>query len=257
MTRKNLAEERIGITNENSYGSEMVVYKYNSATDIWVKFLEHGNLVHTRWRHFCDGNVKNVYDKTICDVGYIGEGEYHVMKDEKLTHQYRLWTSMLARCYSEKRHKVNPSYIGCTVHKDWHNFQSFARWVDENFYTLENHEMHLDKDILTKGNKIYSPDTCVFVPSNINGLILKCDSSRNNLPIGVCYDKREEKFAAFYRNNNGKKVSIGLYNTPKDAFQVYKTFKESLIKQIAERYKNKIPEKLYNALITYQVEITD
>ena len=87
---------------------------------------------------------------------------------------------MLRRCYDEKLHKKYPTYIDCKVCEEWLNFQNFAKWYYNNYYEIENEKICLDKDILHKGNKIYSPDNCVFVPNNINVLFVKSDKSRGD-----------------------------------------------------------------------------
>jgi len=117
--------------------------------------------------------------------------------------------------------------------------------------------MCLDKDILYKGNKIYSHDTCVFVPQSINLLFTKSDRVRGDLPIGVTYRKRSRKFEVKCCDGTKKRIFLGSYNTPEEGFQAYKKYKEKLIKQIANKYIDQIPNKLYNALITYTVEIDD
>ena len=120
--------------------------------------------------------------------------------------------------------------------------------------------MDLDKDILMKGNKIYSPDTCVFVPKNINTLFTKSNKSRGKYPIGVYFNKDRNKFQVncntFYNGKTQQKY-LGLYNTIEDAFNAYKQSKEANIKQVADYYKENIPDNLYEAMYNYKVEITD
>lgn len=115
----------------------------------------------------------------------------------------------------------------------------------------------LDKDILSKGNKIYSPNTCIFVPIRINSLFIKNDADRGKYPIGVYYEKSTNNFVANCNTINQKNVRIGRYNKQEDAFQAYKIFKENYIKEVANEYKDKIPEKLYEAMYNWIVEITD
>ena len=120
--------------------------------------------------------------------------------------------------------------------------------------------MDLDKDILVKGNKIYSPETCMFVPQNINKLFTKSNKIRGKYPIGVYFNKNANKFKAqcrIFYNGKTQQESLGLYNTIEDAFNAYKQFKEANIKQMADEYKGKIPDKLYEAMYDYKVEITD
>jgi hypothetical protein len=161
------------------------------------------------------------------------------------------------RCYNEKYQEKRPTYLGCTVDSYFHNFQNFAKWYDENYYEIEGQRMELDKDILIKGNKIYSPETCVFVPQFINSLFVKSDTKRGGLPLGVHFDKQTKKYRASCNNGKGKQVPLGRFNSPEDAFQSYKKFKEDVIKKVAEEYKDNIPNVLYEAMINYKVEITD
>lgn len=164
---------------------------------------------------------------------------------------------MLRRCYDKKEQEIHSSYVGCTVCEEWHNFQNFAKWYEENYYEIKNERMHLDKDILFKKNKIYSPDKCVFVPQTINSLFVKCDKLRKDSVIGVQIKKgRKNKYSSVCSVNN-KNKTIGYFKTELEAFQAYKEFKENYIKQVANKYKDKIPEKLYLAMYNWEVEIDD
>lgn len=250
---------RVGETRINNLGSLMIVDTYNNSQDILVRFKE-GNLVKTTWQQFCNGSVKNVYDKSKFGIGYLGEGKYEPFVDGTMTDQYRTWSSMLARCYSSNHHIKHPTYKGCIVTEDWHCFQNFAKWYDENYYEINGiTRMELDKDILIKGNRIYSPETCVFVPKFINTLLVKGNSRRGNLPVGVRIDKSSKKNPYMARSGNGRgeQVFLGNHNTPEKAFLAYKAYKEQLLKDIAKEFKGRIPDKLFFAMQNYVVEITD
>lgn len=166
---------------------------------------------------------------------------------------YRTWKSMLERCYSDKYHQKEPAYICCSVCEEWKVYSVFKRWFDENY--VEGYA--LDKDILVKGNKVYSPDTCCFVPNEINALFIKHDGKRGKYPIGVSANNK--KFCARINVFQKGSVWLGSFNTPKEAFVAYKFAKEAHIKEMATQYFNdgKITEKVYNALMNYRVEITD
>jgi hypothetical protein len=193
---------------------------------------------------------------TVYGTGYFGEGTYKSRQNGKRTRQYKTWLAMLERCYENKTKEKLPSYAGCYVCEEWHNFQIFSKWYDENYYEIDGQRMELDKDILVKGNKVYSPETCVFVPHRINSLFTKSNSIRGDLPIGVHWHKRDEKYVAKCQCGD-KRKHLGYHDTPEKAFNAYKIFKENYIKQIAEEYKDRIPNKLYDAMKKYIVEITD
>ena len=159
-------------------------------------------------------------------------------------------------CY--KNPSKNRKYKDCKVCEEWHNFQNFAKWFDENYYEIGNEKMWLDKDILFKDNKIYSPKNCIFVPNRINILFIKSDKLRGDLPIGLTYHKRDNKIEV-YCNTNKNQEYLGRFNINeiKEAFNAYKQFKENYIKQVADEYKDKIPQKLYDAMYKWEVNITD
>ena len=247
--------DRTGEEKTNNFGSTMVIKEYRGNKDIDVYFPKYNYVKeHVQYSQFINGKVKCPYEKKVCGIGYLGEGEYKVSENGKHTKHYMIWKCMLKRCYDPKCIQKNPTYTGCEVADEWHNFQLFSEWFDKNYYEIKGEVMNLDKDILCKGNKIYSADTCVFVPQNINKLFVKSDKCRGGSPIGMTY--KNKKYNAQCKVN-GKEQYLGCYDTKEEAFQVYKNFKEKYIKEVAEEYKDKIPEKLYNAMITYEVEIDD
>jgi hypothetical protein len=232
----------------------MEVVEYKNSQDILVKF-DKGNPIRTTWVHFCKGLIKNPYDRSVFGVGYIGEGDYSSKLNS--TPQYKAWQSMLGRCYDKKLHERAPTYKDCFVCDEWLNFQNFAKWYDENFYEVDGERMHLDKDILVKGNKVYSPGTCVFVPMSINNLFVKSNAIRGKFPVGVIYNKKMKKYVARCKNGKGIQQTIGSYDNPSDAFYAYKHVKEKVIKSVANDLLDKIPNILYDALLRYKVEIDD
>ena len=249
--------DRIGEERINNFGSLMRITNYRNCNDIDVYFEKYNyTKEHVEYSKFKKGEIKCPYEARIYNKGYLGEGKYKVKINGKKTKCYSIWYGMLKRAYNSKFLQNNPTYIECEVYSPWLNFQVFGEWFENNFYKIEGEQISLDKDILCKGNKTYSPDTCVFVPQRINTLFVKCDKVRGDLPIGVCYDKLNKKYTA-YCNVNGKHKTLGYYKNPVEAFQVYKNFKEEYIKKVAEEYKDKIPQKLYNAMIQYKIEIND
>lgn len=253
INHKSKKEERIGEVNYNTYGRKMVIFNYINSNIVFVRF-EDNSMQQTSYKNFSKGFVKTPYDKTIMGVGYIGEGKYKQPFDKKERKIYRCWNDMLTRCYGERSKIKKPTYLDCTVVEEWHNFQNFAQWFDENYYEINDETVELDKDILFKGNRVYSPETCVFVPHRINSLFVKSNSTRGNLPIGV--NKEGEKFKAQTRNKDIP-IYIGNYDTPQQAFEAYKIYKEKIINEVANEYRNEIPERLYNAMINYKIEIND
>ena len=253
------AEERVGETKTMNCGEIAIIVNYACYNDITVKFKTTGELVKTTYSCFKKGLVKSHFTPSVYGVGIIGN-EKTIDENGKTTKSYSVWHSMLWRCYSDECHKTRPTYKGCTVCEEWLNYSNFKKWFNDNYYEIDGEQMALDKDILVKGNKIYSPNTCVFVPKDINMLFTKRDKARGKYPIGVYFNKNANKFIAkcntFYNVKKQQKY-LGYYNTIEDAFKVYKESKEANIKQVADYYKDKIPNKLYEAMYNYKVEITD
>ena len=186
----------------------------------------------------------------------MGEGKYISRLNGNKTNCYNAWHDMLRRCYSEETHKKMKTYIGCSVCDEWHNYQNFAKWYDLNFYLIDKQTMCLDKDIIHKGNKIYSPENCVFAPNNINCMFTKTDAKRGEYPIGVRLSSKN-RYSSVCCDGSKKGICVGYYGTPELAFNAYKLFKEHVIRSVADKYKNEIPFKLYDAMYNYIVEITD
>ena len=253
--------DRTGEENVNNFGSKMIISRYNNAYDIDVYFPEYDyTFKHAIYDAFKKGKIKCVYERRTYGVGYLGEGKYKSKENGKITKCYKVWQSMLERCYDDKYKEKYPTYKGCTVCNKWHNFQNFAHWYENNYYQIPDNFMCLDKDILVKGNKIYSPETCVFVPNEINLLFIKSNKSRGNYPIGVHYNKQNGKYISQCNFGDGQK-HLGSFDNPEDAFNAYKTAKEKVIKEVIDSYEGIIPEPHYSrlreAMYNYEVEIDD
>lgn len=173
--------------------------------------------------------------KLIYGVG-INDADYTVVPtiNGKRAHckVYVNWQGMFRRCYSDLFHTKRTTYKGCTVAPEWHKFSEFKAWHDQQAYT---EGMHLDKDIIYPGNKVYGPNTCVYVSSQLNTLLVKSDANRGKYPIGVfekndCY--RDKKFQSKIRIL-GKNISLGYYHTPEEAHEAYAQAK---IKYIQDYY---------------------
>jgi len=252
---QNDISERIGEISYSNIGNEkMTIIKYIKADKVVIKF-ESGYITTKTYRAFKRGEIRNPYYKSLYNVGFIGEGKYKIRDNNKISRRYKIWWHMLRRCYDIESYEKKNSYAPCIVCDEWHNFQNFARWYDENYYPIPNEIMCIDKDILFKGNKIYSPETCVFVPKCINSLFTKRDVDRGEYAIGASKNKNDKYVSQC--NLDGIITYLGAYDTPEEAFFVYKDFKEKTIKEMADRYKKYLPEELHSAMYKYEVEITD
>lgn len=243
-------KSRIGEKFITNQGYEIEIVEYFGVSCCSIKFNNGVILYGKQYGHVKRGDITNPYHKSVFGVGYIGQGIYKTTIDNKITKVYNTWKGVLERGYDKKCHERHPTYVDCKVYELWHNFQNFAKWYENNY--IEG--FHLDKDILIKGNKIYSPETCCFVPQEINALFTSCKAVRGKYPIGVT--KKGNKYEARV-NKNGDRESQGLFDTPEEAFQAYKTAKELWIKEVADKWRGQIAEPCYEAMYAYEVEITD
>ena len=168
--------------------------------------------------------------------------------------EYTTWCNMLKRCYNEASLLKNTTYEDKVVSEVWKGYGEFYKWCSN--YKFKESGWQLDKDLLLKGNKVYGPEFCVFLPPALNGVLLSCKAKRGKLPVGVHFDKSRGKFKATCCNEHGKQWQKR-FNTIDEAFQAYKQEKERVIKFLANKYKDRIDPRAYKALINYQVEITD
>jgi len=184
--------------------------------------------------------------KPVLGVG-INDAVYKTsaIKDGKLARcpYYKAWKNMLTRCYSRKYQSSWPTYIGCTVAEEWHSFMNFRKWMK----TQDWQGKALDKDILSPGNKIYSSETCVFVPVRINGLLTHIQSSKGKHPAGVSFHKLRNKYQAECWVNEGKK-HLGYFATPEEASESYKKAKR---KEILRHAMMQVNERIKQGLIMH------
>ena len=263
MPRKNNPKDFIGKEKTNTNGSIMKIIEYNNVHNIIVLFTEYNWTTKTEIKHFNSGKVKCPYDKSLAGIGYLGEGQYKVWDstNNKMTPQYKKWSSMITRCYNTNNLKKKPCYSECYVCEEWHNYQNFAQWYDENYYEVPGEVMHLDKDILIKGNKEYGPDTCCFVPAKINCCWVN-EYKEDDLPPGV---KRRKDYKTFKytsclgitNKGESKRIYLPTVNSPEEAFYNYKEAKEHYVKQIADEYIDYLPPHVYEALYNWTIDISD
>lgn len=144
---------------------------------------------------------------------------------------YRTWASMLLRCYSEKFQTKQSTYVGCVVCDEWLTFSNFKHWMENQDWK----EKELDKDLLVKGNKLYSPDTCVFVAAVVNVFTVDRSAARGLWPLGVSFEKDKCKFRAKCCNPfTRKREHLGYFDCPNQAHKAWKQRKHELALQLAD-----------------------
>lgn len=243
----------------------MKIVEYIDNRNIVVEFQdEYKTKVKTSYGNFKSGSVRNPYHPSIYGIGITGcKYPTKTESNDRPTKEYSIWRSILERSFVKKIKEKQPTYEEVTCCNEWINFENFYEWLHSqpNFDKWKRGQRWaVDKDILIKGNKTYSPETCCLVPINVNCLFLKREAQRGKYPIGVRY-REDEGFIAFCRNPIlDKAVEIGSYSTPENAFYFgYKPYKEKIIKQVAQiEFDNgNITKECYDAMMKYIVEITD
>ena len=237
---------------------DVVITKYVDKDNVHIRFINTGYNLITQSLNIRQRTIKDRLAPAVFGVGVVGDALTAV--DGVRLKEYELWKNMIKRCYSKSYHEKSPTYSSCSVSENFKYYPYFKEWCNkQDGFTSQDENgnyFQLDKDILTKGNKVYSEDTCVFVPKEINMLLVKCDRKRGEYNIGVCYNKRDKKFVAKLKVSS-KNTHIGSFNTEIEAFQAYKQAKEAYIKEVANKWKGRIDLRVYEALMKYQVEITD
>ena len=245
----------IGKVCKSKSSGDFKILKYNDATDVKIQFLNTGFETVARLNHIRKGEVKDPYLPSVFDVGMLGT-KYPSRVKGVLTKEYALWKHMLQRCYSDSYKKKNQTYKDCKCSENFKSYEYFYEWCHKQV-GFSNQDWQLDKDLLFKGNKVYSENTCVFIPSEINLALIKCDKIRGKQPIGVHYHKRDKAFMAKVCKNKKGSEYLGLFKTEIEAFNAYKQAKEYFVKELANKWKSQIDIRAYNALMNYTVEITD
>lgn len=242
---------------ETNTCGKCVVINYEGFDKVTVKFYDPEHVKVCTLSSLEGGWVYNPMKPLVVGKGYLGDGKY-VSTETKV---YHLWKGILTRAYDSDFHKKYKTYKDVEVCEEWLNFQNFAEWCyGQKFFDAKDDKgrsYHLDKDILVKGNRVYSPNTCCFVPAEINSLVVVNKRRRGDTPIGVYYVKRNRKYTTQCCFKGSGLKYLGSYSTPEEAFQVYKEAKKVSIKLVADQWKSKIEDKVYQSLLNWEIAFDD
>ena len=250
-----ISKDCVGKICKSKSSGDFKILKYNGNKDVVIQFLKTGFETIVQLVHIKSGKVKDRYLPSVYSVGTLGS-KYPSKVNGRNTKEYDLWYSMLRRCYSDNFKKKRPTYEGCEVSDKFKSYEYFYEWCHSQIgFGVEG--WHLDKDLLVKGNKVYSEDSCVFIPSEINLVLVKRTALRGKYLIGVSWHSKSKTFVAQVNKNKGKQEHLGYFKTELEAFNAYKIAKEVYLKELAEKWEYEIDLRAYNALMSYTVDIDD
>lgn len=213
------------------------VIKYENARNIYVMF-EDGTITKVTGGNLCSGSINNPNRPTVFGFG-INDVKLMDFTDKR----YVLWHSIIRRAYSEVYHKNKPSYEDVRVSEDWRRLSNFIKDIEKfpNFDMVVSENWELDKDVLGDGKKLYSKDTCCFIPRELNTLFTR--ESTKGLKTGVSYNKRLGKFVSSINKGNGSK-HIGVFKTEDEAHSVYCKEKQKHLDSLILKYDDKLPQNV-------------
>lgn len=182
------------------------------------------------------GQIKYPYHPSVFNKGYFGVGAYSVKTHKKA---YKTWQSMLGRCYDSSYLEKNQTYKSATVCDEWLNLQVFGKWFEQNY--VEGFE--LDKDLLKEGSKLYSPDTCIFIPKNLNSFLANKMSNNTSGHTGVTWHTHNKKWVARILTEDKRKL-LGYFTNIEEASEAYKKARKEEVVRLQELYRDVLPSNV-------------
>ena len=239
------------IHKSKSYGY-VEILEYINVNRVVIKFIDTGNIAERTLRLILCGSIA---DKGRSNTVGVGICDSNSRVDGVKTREYVIWSNMLRRCYSEVENDRDITYRDCSVSESFKRFSYFKDWCNSQI-GFEQCGWHLDKDILIKGNKEYSENSCCFVPRQINNLFTLRNRFRGALPLGVEWSGRLGKYISSIVKF-GKRVHLGVFDKKEDAFLAYKEAKEGYVKNVADEFRDRLDPRVYEALLKWTCSIDD
>lgn len=182
--------------------------------------------------------------RSVAGMGYLGRSGVDVCGQA-----YIKWRNMIQRCYYKKIHEYKPYYASCTVCEEWLNFANFEVWYKENY--IDGKKFDLDKDILVQGNTEYAQDTCALI-SHYANTVFETRGIKSNIVENSQTGKFDTSMSLL-----GKRIEVGSFDTREIAMEKLLAHKTDYILRFARKSKKKVPDKVYQAMLNWKVELTD
>ena len=237
-TIKKYNRKHIGEIHVSNEGYSIEVVDGGSKKGYCTVLVDGQYKTEAKYSNVKKGGVKNPMHLSMCGVGCRGIGSHKVSVDGKATKKYACWKRMIYRSHDAKYHDKRPTYKGVTVCKKWHNFQTFAAWFDDNYID----GFVLDKDLLSD-DKVYSSETCVFIPPALNSFLANNYSTNISGFVGVSWDKVAKRWkAVITEKSTGKNKNLGYFHTKKEASKAYQAQRAIYAKEWQEEMHGILPE---------------
>lgn len=249
MKMKNKPEDVFvgSICESNQYGKFEIV-EIRNMKDIDIVFVATGYKSTTTAAVIRKGQVMDRLMPNIFGVGFIGDGKHTSRYKGVHNPAHSTWVNIIGRCYDPYTINKNLCYSDCFVCDEWHNFQSFADWYNKN-HPNDGKEYCIEKDIKNIGNKIYSPENCMFVTRDVNGFVLDSGASRGKYLIGASWLERLGKFQANCNNPFTRKMDyLGIFSSELDAHMKWRSEKYNHAIKLANQQER---EEVKAALIDW------
>lgn len=242
----------VGKIFKNKQDEEFQIIEYLGNSKVKLKFLDNYGYETIKTKsNIWSKEVKNPYFPIVYGVGYLGVGLWSAYINNNPTKEYSTWKNILKRCFCESYKEIQPTYTKCEICDEWLNFQNFAEWYDNNYpHHVEDVSFEIDKDLLSKNNKkIYSEETCVFIPSNVNLLLSHKKKTNTSGHVGVCKVKKKNDIVWRVQIGNfmeEKPLSLGQYANFEEAVEIYNTYRVKQVEKAKNylRSLNYLPEEI-------------
>lgn len=232
-----------------------IIGKSSKKTYYWAKVLgRYKTTLECKTSNIDSGHVSNPLFPSVFGMGYRGKPVYGGKPSEKRSRAYVIWANMLGRAYNPSKIKSRPTYLNVEVCDEWLNFSIFEQWVYSNFpYHLQDdgYKIHLDKDILSKNSGLYSPNTCIFIPAEINTFLTNKKKTNTSGYVGVSIRKGGGKYKAATKEfGTGRHKYLGEFDT---ALQASVAYNEARLVEV-NKVKDKMKKLRYRQCVIDKIE---
>lgn len=245
----------VGNTYDTNESGPVVVIGYEGYKKVLVKFID-GTETYCRSGDLLNGEVWNPMQPSKFGRGFFGQGPHLHSIGKVTTKEYSTWGGIFYRLFDEKALERKPTYKEVGIVQDWYNFQEYAEWCQWQ-KGFKNEGWQLDKDLINKGSKEYSPENCCWVPREVNMALISQKKQRGSLPIGVTTaGHRMLKYRAQWCEGSGQQYSP-IMTDPMACYEIYKKNKERYMHSLAAKWAGLIDERAEYALSVFEVDIND